>query len=143
VVVQLVCSWRPSGFGVRCSMFDVLGGGLAYSLSGQLLLSPGVLAEQLGGKGFSVPGLSRFSRAFSLASALPPFHAPAEALRGQTRGRQQQRRIGKATELHNSTPCSSRGLPLDRNLARRLLRLAAISSAAAREPRFCQSTRPA
>ena len=64
-------------------MFDVevrfLGGGLAYSssLSNQLLLSPGVLsilAEQLGGKGFSVPTLSRFSRAFF--SPLPPFPFP-------------------------------------------------------------------
>jgi hypothetical protein len=70
--------WRTKGLDVRCSMSDFWGG-LAYSssLSNQLLLSPGVLsilAEQLGGKGFSVPALSRFSRAFF--SPLPPFPLP-------------------------------------------------------------------
>jgi hypothetical protein len=112
-------------FDVRCS-----GGACVFLPVGQLLLSPGVLAEQLDGKGFSVPTLSRFSRAFSLASALPP---STLRLRGQTAD------ANNSAEPEKPQSCTTRRLAAVAAchwieiVPRRLLRLAAISSAAARE----------
>jgi hypothetical protein len=116
-------------------MSDVLGGACVFLPVGQLLLSPGVLAEQLDGKGFSVPTLSRFSRAFSLASVLPP---STLRLRGQTAD------ANNSAESEKPQSCTTRRLAAVAAchwieiVLRRLLRLAAISIAAAREPRFYQ-----
>jgi hypothetical protein len=85
-----------------------------------------LLASSPGAMELSGGPPSRFSRA--LFSRLLP-HSTLR-LRGSNTGRQPERRIAKRIQLHPSTPCSNRGLPLDRTAARRLLRVATILSPA-------------
>jgi hypothetical protein len=131
--------WRPRGREV--SMFDVRcsGGACVFPPAGQLLLSPGVLAEQLDGKGFSVPTLSRFSIFTSLFLSPLRFPPSTLRLRGQTAD------ANNSAESEKPQSCTTRRLAAVAAchwieiVARRLLRLAAISSAAARDPDFTRS----